>query len=692
MDNKNTTQTTNNVVINPSTQSSQNITVQQPQPVIEPQIPTAVAEQQNNQSTQLTTGVPPATNTQQVAGQQIVQQPVQQPNPQVAKPAEQEIQQDNKSDKLIRKVQFIALLGAIIFLVWYFVISPTITFKRSEKIVEAAGKDYFNFNSSQLPTGTRTATVTLQELFHKAYIKEDIYIPNTKEPCSLKDSWVKVRREDGEYKYYTYLKCGSRESDVDHEGPELILNGEKEITIGRGEEYKEPGIKSVKDNVDGTIDTEKVTIKDSALNTNQIGKYEISYIVADSLSNKTTVVRKINVIEKLRNTVLTETEEKGYYTGKDPKNYLYFSSTLYRIIGIDGENIKIVALEDVANVNYDGINEWLEYYYDHLTDEAKKLIVKNKYCNMSVTEDTYTTTECSSYTDKINAYIPSVTDINLADTKEGNYLKPLTISWTANEKDQENAFAVRNIFYGTSGIYYPDTKITNYGVRPVLTIKGDVLLKKGTGTRENPYYIGETPQAKADDKINTRHSGEYIEYSGVLWRIVEVNKDGTTKIVSNKVVKKNGDKITTFYDTPDEIKQYNPKQNGNVGYYINNKVSEYIETSYFVNKEVKVPIYEKDILYKKEVSTKKYKVKLSAPNMYEMYSAFSYDSDEMKSYWLINSSKEKYYKSAITDIGVVLIKIGDYDEYGVRVVGNLSENIFIVKGKGTKENPYHISK
>ena len=92
------------------------------------------------------------------------------------------------------------------------------------------------------------------------------------------------------------------------------------------------------------------------------------------------------------------------------------------------------------------------------------------------------------------------------------------------------------------------------------------------------------------------------------------------------------------------------------------------------------------------VATKKYKVKLSAPNMYEMYSAFSYDSDEMKSYWLINSSKEKYYKSAITDIGVVLIKIGDYDEYGVRVVGNLSENIFIVKGIGTKENPYHISK
>ena len=656
MDDKNTTQVNNNVVINP-------------QIPVSPQV-----EVQNQVSQPVPSSEVPNNNKEQVSPQSP------QPNG------------DSKNDKLIRITQLIALIVVIIFLVWYFVISPAITFKQSEKIVEEAGKDYFNLNSSKLPTGERTATVTLQELFHKSYLKEDIYIPHTKEPCSLKESWVKVRREDGEYKYYTYLKCGSKESNVDHEGPKITLNGKKEITLVRGEKYEEPGVKSIKDNVDGKIETKEVVIKDSSLNVDEIGSYEITYTAVDSLSNKTTVVRKINVIEQLKNTVLIETEQKGYYTGSEPKNYIYFSGTLFRIIGISGDDIKIVAQEDIANVNYDGIDKWLDYYYNHLTDGAKKLIVKNKYCNMQVTEDTYTTTECASYTEKRNAYIPSVTDINLAEDSQGNYLKPLTISWTANEKDAENAFAVRNIFYGAAGIYYSDTKISNYGIRPVLTIKGDVLLKKGTGTKENPYYIGETPSASTDDKINTRHSGEYIEYSGVLWRIVEVNKDGTTKIISNKVINKNAEKITTFYDTTSETKQYNPKENGNVGYYINNKVSEFIETSYFVNREVKVPIYEKDILYNKEIETKKYKVKLSAPNMYEMYSAFSYDSNEMKSYWLLNSSKEKYYKAAVTDIGVVLTKIGDYDEYGIRVVGNLSDNIFIVKGKGTKENPYRISK
>ena len=82
---------------------------------------------------------------------------------------------------------------------------------------------------------------TAEKERRKSFLKEDIYIPNSKEPCSLEDSWVKVKRVDGEYKYYTYLKCGIRQSNVDHEGPKIELNGKKEITITRGGKYKEQG-------------------------------------------------------------------------------------------------------------------------------------------------------------------------------------------------------------------------------------------------------------------------------------------------------------------------------------------------------------------------------------------------------------------------------------------------------------------
>ena len=54
---------------------------------------------------------------------------------------------------------------------------------------------------------------------------------------------------------------------------------------------------------------------------------------------------------------------------------------LWRIVDSDGKNVRLVAFEDIANVNYAGLNKWLCYFYDHLSDGAKKLIVKNKYCN-----------------------------------------------------------------------------------------------------------------------------------------------------------------------------------------------------------------------------------------------------------------------------------------------------------------------
>ena len=607
-------------------------------------------------------------------------------------PTEKEIISSAQVDKIIRKTQYFALIFAIIFLVWYFILSPEITFRKSEKIVEEAGKSYFDYNYSKLPTGERVSTVTLQELFSKSFIKEDIYIPHTKEPCSLKESWVKVRKVNGEYKYYTYLKCGLRQSSIDHEGPKITLNGEETITLDRGDEYKELGVKSVVDNKDGKLNAKDVTIKSNKVNTNEPGEYKVTYTAFDSLKNKTTVTRKVKVIEMLKGTVQKSTEDKGYYTGKNPNNYIYFSGILFRIVDTDGTNVRIVAYEDISNVNYAGINSWLKYFYEHLSDEAKKLVVKNKYCNMTVDEQQYTTTECTSYTKKLNAYIPSITDINKSETHEGNFMKPYTISWTANAKDDTHAFATSEIFYGGGQQFELNEKTYNYGIRPMLTIKGDTLIKSGNGSYDNPYRLGETKTGKPDDKINTRHSGEYIKYSGMVWRIIEVNDDGTTKVISDGTIKKDGQEVKTHYDIKSDKKIYNPKQSGNVGYFINHKVSEFIDTSYFVNKNVEVPIYKNDILYGKETKTTKYKVKLSAPNMYELFSAQSYESRDQRSFWLINSSNEQYTKAAVTDIGVVVTYVGDYDDYGIRVVANLHKGVMITKGKGTLANPYNITK
>lgn len=598
-------------------------------------------------------------------------------------------------DKKLKKYLTIILIVVVAALfLWFVVIWPMYEFKKDEKMLEDAAKRYYELNSTELPTGSRIATVSMQTLYHKSYLKEDFYIPYTKEPCSLKDSWVKVKKENGEYKYYTNLKCGVLESNVDNNGPKIKLKGSDTITIDLGEEYKEPGVKSIKDDTDGKMKTSVVTIKNDEVNTNETGTYTVTYTALDSLKNKTTVTRTVNVVSKIKNAVNKATDNKGYYIGANPNNYISLSGMMFRIIGVDGDNVKIVAEEDVANVNYTGITSWLDYYMEHINEDAKKLLVKNEYCNMTVTDTTLDTTECASTTKERYAYIPSVVDVNKAEDNTGNFLRPSTMSWIANEKNKDTAYTTRNIFFGDyrSARYYPDKKSQNYGVRPVLTIKGDTLVKTGNGTFESPYTFGETKTGQTDDLINTRNTGEYINYSGKLWRIVEVNEDGTTKIILDDTIKQDGKRIETHYQTNDNAKIYNPKQKGNVGYYINNKASEFIDTTYFVNKNIEVPIYKSEIAYGKEESTKEYKVKLSAPNMYEMFSAYSYKPNTMRSYWLINSSKAKKIKATITDIGVVQTDMTDYTEFGIRVVGNLNKSVLIVKGKGTYNNPYTITK
>ena len=103
--------------------------------------------------------------------------------------------------KMTKYLKFAIVVIVVALFLWFLVLGPLFTFKGYESQVEAAAKRYFEINSSQLPTGTRVKTVSVQDLFDQSYLKEDFYVPFSKKPCSITESWVKVRREDGEYKY-----------------------------------------------------------------------------------------------------------------------------------------------------------------------------------------------------------------------------------------------------------------------------------------------------------------------------------------------------------------------------------------------------------------------------------------------------------------------------------------------------------
>ncbi|MBQ8132193.1 MAG: DUF5011 domain-containing protein [Bacilli bacterium] len=583
----------------------------------------------------------------------------------------------------------------VIFILWVFFLSPYLTFRSNETKFTKAGKKYFETNTRELPTGERVAEVSLQKLYESGYVGEDYYIPYTlftKKTCNVTDSWVKVKKVNGEYKYYTYLKCGILSSTIDHKGPKIKLNDKEEMVVALDEEFKDPGVKSVRDNQDGKIDTKEVVVKGS-VDTTKIGTYKLSYIVFDSMKNRTEVTRTVKVVQMLKNTIKKATKT-GVYTGGKPKNYIYFSGMVFRIVDLDGNNVRIVAEKDIANVNHDGIEDWLKYYYDHITKESKKYIVKNKYCQMTLKASDTNTTECSSYTKKREVFIPSIVDVNKASEDIfDNYMKTKTMSWLADKESASKSYLTRDIFYndalGQNFLSFDDKY--NFGVRPMLTIKGDIMIQGGDGSKNNPYNIGDFEYAKPDDKVSSRQSGEYVLIDSTLWRITDGQQDGTTKVIYEESLHQFADYLIVNYgEEKDQL--YNPKNKDNIGYKINNLSSKYIPMKYFVKHEIEVPVYKKDAKYGQEIKVNKYQAKVAAPNMYEMFTAASL-AHFGRSYWTINSSQNANLKYGVSDIGVVMYgEMSPYITFGVRPVAFLHKDCVIVSGKGTASDPYKIDK
>ncbi len=596
--------------------------------------------------------------------------------------------------KIVFNIKFIISLIIVGLFVWYLVISPMMKFHDNEKQMINAAKRYFEINSNELPTGKRIKTLSLSTLYSKSYLENDFYVPYTSNVCDQTDSWVKVRKNNsGDYEYLVYLDCGVLQSSIDHTGPEIKLNGSKEVTIGLGSKYKEEGVKSVVDNTDGKLDVKDVVIKGN-VDTSKVGTYEVEYVAFDSLKNRTSVTRKVNVINNLNSVVKKALNGAKNFTGNPTNNYVRLSNMLYRVYGLDSNNnIILVAAEDVSNVNYTKLNEWLnKYYYNHLNDFTKKLIVKSKYCNMKITDTTTDTTECSGYTDKVNIFVPSVVEVNKAAAGNENFMKTYTMSWVGNSGDDGKAYITRSFFSaeneGKSFIAYDTTY--NFGVRPMFTIKGNISAVSGDGSITDPYTFGDSTPIKGGEELNNASTGEYVNISGDLYRVIDV-ENGYTKVIAEDSITRSSELVLAVPTIAATELTYNPKVKGSVAYIINNESGQYIDTSYFVNHNVKVPIYKKDIIYGEEVKTEKYKAKVFAPNMYEMFSAqVNAYGHVSHGYWYLNTSKTSFYISAVTDIGVPLNKETRYLSFGIRPCAYIKDNVIVTSGLGTRNNPYII--
>ena len=615
-----------------------------------------------------------------------------------------------KSIALLKIGIVVALIGAFI---WFLILSPMLTFQKYENEILTAAERYYEFHNNELPTGERVRTLSLSTLYKEKNLTGTYYAPISHDACSVEKSWVKVRKENGEYKYYVYLDCGKMKSKIDHEGPVIKLKGKDVIYIDVGEEYKEPGVESVIDKDDGKIDVSTVQIKGEVNNT-KVGTYKLTYTAADEFGNKSEVERTIKVEKHLSSYIKKDLGEEKYYKGEPETNYVRFSNMYFRIVGFTKDNnIILVAEEEVANVPFKKIEKWLdEVYMKSFTKKAKKLLVKNKFCKFTIKEEEMDDAkECKDYTESRYAYIPSIIEINNAAVinkqvrnlddqgntfiyvDEKSFLKSNTMSWIANDQSSTMAYSYRRGFYGPEAgrRFLPQKSTYNYGVRPMIVISKKAKIQSGSGTQEEPYVLSDNTKGKSGTLLNKREIGEIVKINGYEFLIVDTLKDGTTKVIT----------YGTLADMDEELNipstgkiTFNPKNRNNYAYIINNKASKFVDSTLFETHEVEVPIYKDRIIYGEETKTKKYKLKLSPPNMYEMFSAQTGVRDDysQNSYWLLNSSTSKNrYAGVVSRSGTVLNEpIEEDEEFGVRVVAFIKKGAVITSGDGSFEDPYVV--
>ena len=565
-------------------------------------------------------------------------------------------------NKNIRKISLLIITVVIVLILWSLVISPFLVFKNNEKTVLEAGKRFFEINRGMIPTGEKIVTIPLQKLYDKDMISEDLRNPYGSGLCDSKNSWIKAKKINGELNYYVYLKCGVYSSNIDHDGPVITLKGEDEIILNKGDKYEELGVDNVVDNTDGSIDIKKVKIDSSKVNTKKNGIYEVTYKIKDSMNNETIKIRTVKVEQVLSKIVKNDTKDtNGYY--KDNAKYIMIDGILFNIVGInDDDTIKVVSAESLAYVDNNSVDKWLnDYFYNKLSDNAKKYIVNSKWCNEKITNpNSYK--KCNGYSSGKNIGLLSVADLN-------------NMSY-----DIQNEMLTTNNYVADPTGYKKINNKKPYGINPVINLKKDINSYSGNGSYEKPFSIPGNKSSKAGTKISELKVGEYVTYSGYDLRIIGSDENSTRAVMVGVLLDPQGDEVYTEYGT----RKYDPDDKQSIAYKISNDYSSYVSAKKLVKNEEKVFNYKNYVKYDNgDVKNSTYKFKSVVVSLFDL---FSPSADDL--YWFRESINNKAYYNTPSK-GASTYEFNQ-DNVAVKLVFNLSNEMTTISGKGIKNIPYKI--
>ena len=195
-----------------------------------------------------------------------------------------------------------------------------------------------------------------------------------------------------------------------------------------------------------------------------------------------------------------------YYFRGNPKNYLTFAGKNFRVLSTNEDgSINIVLASTTGNSTYSNIATSLTSFYNTINSEETYIKTDSTFCKESASSGNYLADlRYNNYNPSIKCQGDSFTKVGLLtvddlmfagakkDTANTSfYLKDTTSYFTSSSKS-----STENFSYSTSNSITSTTNTTSIGVKPVITLKSNVMLQ-GEGTETSPFYVnGLYEQAK----------------------------------------------------------------------------------------------------------------------------------------------------------------------------------------------------
>lgn len=395
-----------------------------------------------------------------------------------------------------------------------------------------------------------------------------------------------------------------------------------------------------------------------------------------------------DILIQKENGLIKNEDNTYYFKGQVENNFVYYSGRLWRIIKTTKDkNIVLISEEIQTLMPYgEDIEYQNSYLYNYLNNidayslfyktlNNTDILVNTQYC-----EDTVTSTEnvtCEATKSDYQITLLNLKDYLNSGANKG-YLNTNSYFWLMDFNQNNELYYV----FDKGGINTTsEYNKHHYGIRPVITIKGDLILNSGDGTIQKPYYIDEYD----DYKLINVGVGEYLEYSGRTWRIISKTASSVKVALEGNILEEEK-AIEKIFSTKNNT--YNPTKNYNIGYFLNNDYYETLE-----NKEYLV----KGPFYTGKYETDEYDYRLVYKDSIDTYVGLPQVGD-----LYINTYSDVLTMLAITDhMDNILYTINnEYNLYTskidqkskLRPVIYLDGSLIALSGEGTIDSPYIIGR